>query len=353
MRGGQGGVHSSHPCILLPPVAPASLSHEPVADGAEVFGESDTEDDVGDEEEGAAPQAEPEGILQGESMRLSCAGRGGKGQLPGSRGAWGALVVPQVLTGPLQRGILTQGSAMRSHRMTCPLSRAVASGWHEATSSLSWNEEQRQSISPRLPAAMHFAWREPWGLPGPNTPCKVTGSTHRLPDPVEVLGKIPQLLPGEAAEFLGRGKTAWRESPALPSLASAPRSPAQIQLRALQPGSSPAFPSVASARLQPLSSHLRANVGWEMRAEVSWCPLAAPCSPSFLLAAGNSTPHGSPSPASPAGGSAGLARAAGLPLRPWWPVSSSPAPEEAQGEQSILRARSSGMGARQVQGAPN
>lgn len=174
----------------------------------------------------------------------------------------------------------------------------------------------------------------------------MTGSTHRLPNPVKVLGKIPQLLPGEAAKFLGRGKAAWRESPALPSPA-----PARIQLRAPQPGSSPTFPSMALAQLQPLSSHLRANGGWEMRAEGSWCPLAGPCSLYFLLAAGNSTPHGSSGPASPAGGSAGLARAAGLPPRPWWPVSSSPAPEEAQVGQSILRAQSSGMGPQGVQGA--
>lgn len=160
-------------------------------------------------------------------------------------------MVPQVLTVPLRREILTQGSVMRSHRMTCPLSRAVASGWHEATSSLSWNEEQRQSISPRLAAAMHFGCREPWGLLSPNTPCEVMGSTHRLPDPVQVLGKIPQLLPGEAAEFLGRGKAAWRENPALPSPAPAPHSPARIQLHAPQPGSRPAFSSAAPASLQP------------------------------------------------------------------------------------------------------
>lgn len=103
---------------------------------------------------------------------------------------------------------------MRSHRMTCPLSRAVASGWHEATSSLSWNKEQGQGISPRLAPGVHSAasargsMRDPWGLLRPKNPREVKGSAHRLPDPVEVLGEIPQLLPGEAAEFLGRGKAA-------------------------------------------------------------------------------------------------------------------------------------------------
>lgn len=76
------------PRLRVPPRprVPPSLSHEPVADGAEVFGESDGEDDVGDEEEGAAAQAEPEGVLQGERAGLSCAGRAGQGQPQGSGG---------------------------------------------------------------------------------------------------------------------------------------------------------------------------------------------------------------------------------------------------------------------------
>ena len=36
---------------------------EAFSDGTEVFGGLDGEDDAGDEEEGAPPQAEPEGIL--------------------------------------------------------------------------------------------------------------------------------------------------------------------------------------------------------------------------------------------------------------------------------------------------
>lgn len=65
---------------------------------------------------------------------LGCAGRGG------TKRDLGSLVV----AGPSVRcsnGVLTQGSAMRSHRITLPLSRAVARGWHEATSSLSWNKK--------------------------------------------------------------------------------------------------------------------------------------------------------------------------------------------------------------------
>jgi len=58
----------------------------------------------------------------------------------GTKRDLGSLVV----AGPSVRcsnGVLTQGSAMRSHRITLPLSRAVARGWHEATSSLSWNKK--------------------------------------------------------------------------------------------------------------------------------------------------------------------------------------------------------------------
>lgn len=40
-----------------------SPSPEAFPDGTEVFGGLDSEDDAGDEEEGAPPQAEPEGIL--------------------------------------------------------------------------------------------------------------------------------------------------------------------------------------------------------------------------------------------------------------------------------------------------
>lgn len=52
-----------------------------------MFGEPYGEDDVGDEEEGAASQAEPESILQGESTQvlLGCSGRGRP------RGVWGVL----------------------------------------------------------------------------------------------------------------------------------------------------------------------------------------------------------------------------------------------------------------------
>lgn len=85
---------SSHLPSLHPPT-PGSTPcahhlHEPVADGAEVFGEPDGEDDVGDEEEGAASQAEPESVLQGESMRVAMELRGER-QPPGCGGVWGAL----------------------------------------------------------------------------------------------------------------------------------------------------------------------------------------------------------------------------------------------------------------------
>lgn len=128
-----------------------------------MFGEPDGEDDVGDEEEGAAAQAEPESVLQGENTGVpaelcverqpSGFGEPGGGWLWGVRAAHGpgcpefALFGAGMLcAGPLQTdedSILTQGSVMRSHRITRPLSRAVASGWHEATSSLSCNKKWR------------------------------------------------------------------------------------------------------------------------------------------------------------------------------------------------------------------
>lgn len=49
---------------------------------------------------------------------------------------------------------------MRSHRITRPLSRAVASGWHEATSSLSWNKKRRRGIN--LPLAHEGCSLLPW-----------------------------------------------------------------------------------------------------------------------------------------------------------------------------------------------
>lgn len=64
--GSQGGAHICPLCVGTRPPH-ACFLHEPVADGAEMLGEPDGKDNVGDEEEGAAPQAEPEGILQGEN----------------------------------------------------------------------------------------------------------------------------------------------------------------------------------------------------------------------------------------------------------------------------------------------
>lgn len=95
---------SPHLPSLRPPASGspprARRLHEPVADGAEMFGEPDGEDDVGDEEEGAAAQAEPESVLQGESTGspLSCAGRRsprglGSLEVAGS-GVSGLLMVP-------------------------------------------------------------------------------------------------------------------------------------------------------------------------------------------------------------------------------------------------------------------
>lgn len=115
-----------------------SPSPEAFPDGTEVFGGLDSEDDAGDEEEGAPPQAEPEGILD-RSHDVSSPGctwclptspvpRG----TAGTPHAW-----PHALLLPLSTelcihdglGTLTQGSAIMSQRITWPLSRATERGW--------------------------------------------------------------------------------------------------------------------------------------------------------------------------------------------------------------------------------
>ena len=107
----------------------------------EVLGEPDGKDDVGDEEEGAASQAEAGSVLQEESMQVPT-GLCKERQPPGSAGAWGALrlLFPMVLG--------SQGCRR-----------------------------------PRLP------------------PIRAS-----VPDPVQVLRKVPQLLPPEPADLLGRAE---------------------------------------------------------------------------------------------------------------------------------------------------
>jgi hypothetical protein len=50
-------------CAFNPSFGLSSPSPEAFPDGTEVFGDLDGKDDAGDQEEGAPPQAEPEGIL--------------------------------------------------------------------------------------------------------------------------------------------------------------------------------------------------------------------------------------------------------------------------------------------------
>lgn len=83
-------------------------------------------------------------------------------------------------------------------------------------------------------AGMHFAasaqqgscMQHPQGLLAPKNPSVAKVSTYRLPDPVQVLCEVPQLLPREAADLLDRGKAAWRAGAVLPSLAPALLQPA-------------------------------------------------------------------------------------------------------------------------------
>lgn len=95
------------PCPPMSPRVPqpGRRSHEPVADGAEVFGEPDGEDDAGDEEEGAAAQAEPEGVLQGEPTALSGA-RSARGAAPRSGGFREPRCSPNSSPEPRQGGSL-------------------------------------------------------------------------------------------------------------------------------------------------------------------------------------------------------------------------------------------------------
>ena len=51
------------PQPLPPPLVLAASSPEAFPDGTEVLGGLDSKDDAGDQEEGAPPQAEPEGVL--------------------------------------------------------------------------------------------------------------------------------------------------------------------------------------------------------------------------------------------------------------------------------------------------
>lgn len=143
-------------------------------------------------------------------------------QPPGSRGVWGALwwlvlvcvwggvraaVSPgcpklvlistmQVPTRPPWRDrdrILTQGSAMRSHRITRPLSRAVASGWHEATSSLSWNKKRRQGVNPLLAQGDAFCYLLPWL--GEGFACSICGGSWPQRTPCSEGEHLPSVRP--------------------------------------------------------------------------------------------------------------------------------------------------------------
>lgn len=110
---------------------------------------------------------------------------------------------------------------MRSHRMTRPLSRAVASGWHEATSSLSWNEEQRgASAHTELLGCILLAGGIHGGLPGPNNPHGVTGALTVCPTQLRYWAKY-------RSSFLVKQPSSWaggrqrRSNPAFPSRAPA------------------------------------------------------------------------------------------------------------------------------------
>lgn len=104
-----------------------SPSPEAFPDGTEVFGGLNSEDDAGDEEEGAPCQAEPEGILdrshEVSSLSWACC-------LPTSPVPRGPALTPHGLgshppPAPFHLlcihgglGTLTQGSAIMSHRIT-------------------------------------------------------------------------------------------------------------------------------------------------------------------------------------------------------------------------------------------
>ena len=61
--GAAGGWEALLPQPLAPPLVLAASSPEAFPNGTEVLGGLDSKDDAGDQEEGAPPQAEPEGVL--------------------------------------------------------------------------------------------------------------------------------------------------------------------------------------------------------------------------------------------------------------------------------------------------
>ena len=156
--GAGGGWETLLPQPLAPPLVLAASSPEAFPNGTEVLGGLDSKDDAGDQEEGAPPQAEPEGVL-GQRMWGQHAVLGSGALRHGStppappltqRGARGRDLRPEgkaqgvgawsppppaasLSTSPESWGrALTQGSATMSHRITRPLSRAPERGWQVA-----------------------------------------------------------------------------------------------------------------------------------------------------------------------------------------------------------------------------